>query len=135
MNSQIESVLEESQEPLTVRVESVHRRKRERACGGKIMRFNNDRRGTQRGRNPDRSLTFICSKLGLIIALTIAPTAVLAGGGNVLPGPAKPKGFSLSDMARATAFFNTGLHSLDTYPVTPFQILYVPPNNNLTFRG
>jgi hypothetical protein len=29
-------------------------------------------------------------------------------------------------MANATAFFNTGDHSVDTYPNTPFQILYVP---------
>jgi hypothetical protein len=29
-------------------------------------------------------------------------------------------------MAATTAFFNTGDHSLDTYPDTPFQILYVP---------
>lgn len=29
-------------------------------------------------------------------------------------------------MAKATAFFNTGDHSTDTYPDTPFQILYVP---------
>jgi hypothetical protein len=68
----------------------------------------------------------IHSVLALLIALTMAPALVLAGGGNVLPGQAKPKGYSLSDMARATAFFNTGDHSLDTYPHTPFQILYVP---------
>jgi hypothetical protein len=51
---------------------------------------------------------------------------VLAGGGNVLPGPAKPRGYSLSDMAKATAFFNTGPHDLTFYPDTPFQILYIP---------
>jgi len=49
-------------------------------------------------------------------------------GGEVLPPTAKPKGYSLSDMARATAFFNTGPRTLDTYPNTPFQILYTPPN-------
>jgi hypothetical protein len=121
-------MLEESQEPLT-RVESVHNRKTERASEGKIRQFNVNRWGIQQlrwRRNPGKLLTLICSALALMIALTIAPTAVLAGGGNVLPGPAKPKGYSLSDMARATAFFNTGDHSLETYPHTPFQILYVP---------
>ena len=56
---------------------------------------------------------------------------MLAGGGNVLPGPAKPRGYSLSDMARATAFFNTGPHTPDNYPKTPFQILF--SRDNLTF--
>jgi len=134
-------MLEESQEPLTARVASVHSRKTERASEGKIRQFNNDRRGTQQlrwGRNPDRLLTFIGSALALIVALTIAAPAVLAGGGNVLPGPAKPKGFSLSDMAKATAGFNTpnpitGMRTFP-YPDTPFQILYVQQNNNLTFE-
>jgi hypothetical protein len=125
MNSQIESVLEESQEPLTAGAESVHSRESEGAGGGKIRQFNVNRRVTQQlrwGRNPDKLLTLICSALALMIALTIAPTALLAGGGNVLPGPAKPKGFSLSDMARATAFFNTGpRETLDTYPIPPFK--------------
>jgi hypothetical protein len=136
MNSQIESVLEESQEPLTARVESVRRRKTERARGGKIMQFNNNRRGTQqlrRERVSDKPFNVLCWVVALLIALSVAPTAMFAeeedhegGGGQVLPGTAKPRGFSLSDMARATAFFNTGDHSLATYPDTPFQILYVP---------
>jgi hypothetical protein len=83
----------------------------------------------RRGRTPADSTRFICSVGALLIALTIAPIVVLAGGGNVLPGPAKPRGYSLSDMAAATAFFNTGDHSLDTYPDTPFQILYVPKSS------
>jgi hypothetical protein len=50
-------------------------------------------------------------------------------GGNVLPPTAKPRGYSLSDMAKATAFFNTGPRTLETYPNMPFQILYVPDNS------
>jgi hypothetical protein len=70
--------------------------------------------------------TSTCGVVVLLMALTVAPIMLLAGGGNVLPGPAKPRGYSLSEMAKATAFFNTGDHSTDTYPDTPFQILYVP---------
>lgn len=100
-----------------------------RARASEISQFHEDHGITHElrwKRNPGKSFTFIRSLLVLLIVLTIAPTVVLAGGGNVLPGPAKPRGFSLSDMAKATAFFNTGDHSLDTYPDTPFQILYVP---------
>jgi hypothetical protein len=84
-------------------------------------------------RNTGKSFTFIRSVLSLLMVLAVAPTMVLAGGGNVLPPTAKPSGYSLSDMAKATAFFNTGPRTPDTYPNTPFQILYVPPDNNLAF--
>jgi hypothetical protein len=79
-------------------------------------------------RNHGKSFTFIRSALSLLMVLAVAPTMVLAGGGNVLPSTAKPRGYSLSDMAKATAFFNTGPRTLETYPQTPFQILYVPDN-------
>jgi hypothetical protein len=75
----------------------------------------------RRGRTPADSTRFICSVGALLIALTIAPIVVLAGGGNVLPGPAKPRGYSLSDMAAATAFFNTGDHSLEPTLIRPFK--------------
>ena len=73
----------------------------------------------------------------LLVALAIAPIMVFAQttkcetgdkGGHILPGPASPRGYSLSDMARVSAFFNTGPRELRFYPETPFQILYAPVN-------
>jgi hypothetical protein len=116
-------------------VSSVQSRDIKRAGACEIKEFQDGYVDTQQlrwERNPSKSFTFICSVLVLIIALTIAPTVMLAGGGNVLPGPAKPRGYSLSDMAKATAFFNTGPHTPDTYPTTPFQILF--SRDNLTFE-
>ena len=101
----------------------------ERGCACKIRQIRDDHAITQQlrwKRNPRNEFTFSYGVLVLLIALTVAPTMLLAGGGNVLPGPAKPRGYSLSEMAKSTAFFNTGDHSTDTYPDTPFQILYVP---------
>jgi hypothetical protein len=56
------------------------------------------------------------------------------GGGNVLPPTAKPKGYSLTDIAKATAFFVTSGpgdpsdpssgRSESNEPNVPFQILY-----------
>ena len=49
------------------------------------------------------------------------------GGGNVLPPTDKPKGYSLSDIAKATAFFSTSgpdNRSEATEPNVPFQVLY-----------
>jgi hypothetical protein len=47
----------------------------------------------------------------------------------VLPPDAEPHGYSLTDMAAATAVFNTGgVRSPQTLPPTPFQILYTPTN-------
>jgi hypothetical protein len=48
-------------------------------------------------------------------------------GGQVLPAAARPHGFSLTDMAGATALFTTSGNDLSQYPQTPFQILYVDP--------
>jgi hypothetical protein len=48
-------------------------------------------------------------------------------GGEVLPAAAPSHGFSLTDMAGATALFNTSGNNLSLYPQTPFQILYVDP--------
>jgi hypothetical protein len=118
-----------------LRVSSVQSRDTRRALAYEIREFQDGYADTQPlrwKRNPSKSFTFICSVLVLIIAVTIAPTVMLAGGGNILPGPAKPRGYSLSDMAKATAFFNTGPHTPDTYPKTPFQILF--SRDNLTFE-
>ena len=58
------------------------------------------------------------------------------GGGQVLPVTASPYGYSLADMARATALFNTSGNNPADYPHTPFQILYVDPaTESLTPSG
>jgi hypothetical protein len=49
------------------------------------------------------------------------------GGGDVLPATANAHGYSLTDMAGATALFNTG-GGPSQLPNTPFQVLYVDPN-------
>jgi hypothetical protein len=134
MNTRIESALEDSKNPHTrkmLRVESVHNREIKRARGCEIRHVNDKHtvnQQLQRKRSPDKSFTVLCWVFALFMALAIAPTVMSAeegddGGGYVLPGPAKPKGYSLYRMAKATAFFNTGDHSLETYPDTPFQIL------------
>jgi hypothetical protein len=48
------------------------------------------------------------------------------GGGNVLPPTAKPKGYSLTDIAKATAFFTTTAPNDNTFTVQPGTMLYVP---------
>lgn len=76
--------------------------------------------------------------LGSVTTGASAASAVQAGstlaGGQLLPPQAKPKGYSLTDAAAATAYFNTGPRTLDTLPANfPFQILYIPPDNSNTF--
>jgi len=61
--------------------------------------------------------------------------AAIAGGGNVLPPTAKVHGYSLAAAAGATAYFNVGPRTPDTLPAGfPFQILYFPDDQNLTFN-
>jgi hypothetical protein len=61
----------------------------------------------------------------------------LAEGGDVLPASAKPKGYSLSDMAVATAVYNTGTTSGNPEtpppPDVPFEIL-VPSIGSYTLK-
>ena len=67
--------------------------------------------------------------------LLVIAAPALAGGGNVLPPTAQAKGYSLAEAAAATAYFNVGTHAPDTIPAGfPFQILYFPPDGNLTFN-
>ncbi len=69
--------------------------------------------------------------LGISLGFAFWTESVYAGGGNVLPPTAKPKGYSLSDIAEATAVFNTlgsNGRSTATEPSVPFQILY---NSNI----
>ena len=51
----------------------------------------------------------------------------LGGGGAVLPPTATPHGFSLTDMSRETALFNTSNNDKAKLPNTPFQVLYFDP--------
>jgi hypothetical protein len=60
------------------------------------------------------------------------------GGGEVLPAGAHPHGYSLADMASATAQFLTSGTDPSLYPNTPFQVLYHDPaqeTNTLTNGG
>ncbi|WP_165250363.1 hypothetical protein [Paludisphaera soli] len=55
-----------------------------------------------------------------------------AGGGNVLPPTAKPKGHSLADLAGETGIFNASgpaARSEANEPEVPFQILYTSDAN------
>jgi len=65
----------------------------------------------------DRIVKVFVAALGVFTGVASA----LAGGGNVLPATANPKGYSLSDIAVATADYNTDPSS--TPPNVPFEIL------------
>jgi hypothetical protein len=62
----------------------------------------------------------------ILSVLTCAASAQHHGG-KVIPSWATPKGYSLADMARATAVYNTGIQSGNPLtpppPCVPFQIL------------
>jgi hypothetical protein len=69
---------------------------------------------------------------GAVLYVVAAAVPALAGGGNVLPPTAKPKGYSLAEIAAATAIFNAsgpGGRSEATEPPVPFQILYTSATN------
>jgi hypothetical protein len=53
------------------------------------------------------------------------------GGGNVLPPDANFHGYSLNDMAKLMALFDTSGNDLRYYPKTPFQILYGDPGKTV----
>jgi hypothetical protein len=57
---------------------------------------------------------------------------VFADGGNVLPPTARPHGYSLIDMAKMTAYFNTGPRT-GAPPASSIAMLYVPSDGNLEF--
>lgn len=67
------------------------------------------------------------------VAFVFCPILAHAGGGRVLSPGARPHRYSLSDMAAATALFNSGPRVPGTEPETPFQILYVPSDGNTEF--
>jgi hypothetical protein len=70
--------------------------------------------------------------LSAVLYVVTVATPALAGGGNVLPPTAQPKGYSLAEIAEATAVFNTSgfnARSEATEPPVPFQILYTSATN------
>ena len=73
--------------------------------------------------NRNRIARVIMSVLGIFTCVASA----LAGGGNVLPPFASPKGYSLSEIAVATAVYNTGVTTGNPAtpppPDVPFEIL------------
>jgi hypothetical protein len=74
-------------------------------------------------RNCDRIVKVVMAVLGVFTCTAYAS----AGGGNVLPSNANPKGYSLEQMAAATAVYNTGEDTGNPLtpppPDVPFQIL------------
>ena len=65
--------------------------------------------------------------LAAAVAGLLAAPALAGGGGGVDPANARPEGYSLSDMAKITAVYNTGIFagSPDTpdAPDVPFEIV------------
>jgi hypothetical protein len=66
----------------------------------------------------------------LAAASAVARPAVAGGGGNVMPAQAHQRGYSLADLAEATAAFNVGSRDPADLPPIPFQVLFTPPNGN-----
>ena len=60
-----------------------------------------------------------------VLAVFTCTASALAGGGNVLPPDAQPKGYSLSDIAVATAAYNVEnfLGNTSAPPNVPFEII------------
>jgi len=88
----------------------------------------------------------LATTLGALLALMTTAEPAFAGlpakgksvhaplaGGNVLPGLAQPKGYSLLTLAEETAAFNVTDRS-GPPPALPFQMLYSRPGNTNTFE-
>ena len=67
--------------------------------------------------------------LGVILVLMCVAVPVSAHGRYVLPANQQVGGYSLTDMARKTALFNTSDHSASLYPSIPAQMLYASTTN------
>jgi hypothetical protein len=73
-----------------------------------------------------------CLMCGVILGLIAVAMPALAASSNVLPPTAEPQGYSLAEIAEATAVFNTSGpagRSEATEPSVPFQILYISNAN------
>ena len=70
--------------------------------------------------------TFRKGVMGIVLSIAASAPA-MAGGGDVLPASADPKGYSLQDIAKVTADFNTGQMAGNPLtpppPKVPFEIL------------
>ena len=66
----------------------------------------------------------IIRPLVLALSLILFGVGGLASGGEVMPPGASPQGYSLADMARKLALFDTSNNASQTYPDTPFAILF-----------
>jgi hypothetical protein len=66
----------------------------------------------------------------LAAALAAARLAIAGGGGNVMPAQAHQRGYSLADLAEATAAFNVGSRDPAGLPRIPFQVLFTPTNGD-----
>jgi hypothetical protein len=77
---------------------------------------------SSRRRQPSRSRRATCK-----LDLEALEDRLTPGGGNVLAATAHPYGYSLTDMASATALFNTSFNDPSQYPNTPFRVLFVDP--------
>ena len=79
----------------------------------------------------DRILKVLLAVLGVLTCTAPA----LAGGGNVLPPSATPRAYSLSEIAVATAVYNTGVNVglSPSPPNVPFEVL-VPDTLHVTVK-
>jgi hypothetical protein len=78
----------------------------------------------------------VFAPLLLVLAFAITAGPALAAEGKILPPTARVAGYSLTDAAQKTAYFNTsfdpatGYHYENLYPSgLPFQMLYVRSGN------
>jgi hypothetical protein len=72
-----------------------------------------------------------CRKVSVLLAValfTLVPQASAPAVQTVLPPGARPHGYTLSDMALATAPFTLSSNDETLLPSTPFQVLYYDPS-------
>jgi hypothetical protein len=73
------------------------------------------------------------SVIGAVFAaIVLASSPAAAGCGTVVPGSARPHGWSLSRMTAALAQFSTSGNDPAFAPSTPFQVLYAAPGSFVT---
>ena len=79
----------------------------------------------------DRSRLFAVLSAVLLVGLAVVLPAGAAGarsGSGVLPPSATPYGYSRADMTGLLAAFTASGNNPSYYPATPFQVLYVAPD-------